>query len=312
MTMAFGQPTLTWNLGRDLHQLLTYRFMVDALAAGTIVALVAGPIGWFMVLRRQTFAGHTLAVVGFPGAAGAAADRGERDLRLPGLLHHRGAGDRGRTPLAAGSVERGVRRHRHHAGLCAGLRLPVRDPLCRQRRRGGQPAVRQLPGHHRDPGGGAGCGGCGGAGGARDHRPTPAVRHRRSRDGAEPGRARAAPVGGLPGAAGRRRGRDQPDHRVAVGVRPARPPGRHRAGAHRPSGSQPGAGRGPGPGRHLDGPGRVVLLDVPDRLLDHQRRLRRLPGGPGVGSRRAGLGPAWSAPAVGTATIRAAVLGAES
>ncbi len=72
MTFAFGQPTLSWNLGRDLHQLLTYRFMIDALAAGTIVALVAGPIGWFMVLRRQTFAGHTLAVVGFPGAAGAA------------------------------------------------------------------------------------------------------------------------------------------------------------------------------------------------------------------------------------------------
>jgi zinc/manganese transport system permease protein len=70
--VAFGQPTLSWNLGGDLHQLLTYRFMVDALAAGTIVALVAGPIGWFMVLRRQTFAGHTLAVVGFPGAAGAA------------------------------------------------------------------------------------------------------------------------------------------------------------------------------------------------------------------------------------------------
>ncbi len=69
---GFAQPTLTWNLGADLHQLVAYRFMVDALVAGTIVALVAGPIGWFMVLRRQTFAGHTLAVVGFPGAAGAA------------------------------------------------------------------------------------------------------------------------------------------------------------------------------------------------------------------------------------------------
>jgi len=28
-------------------------------------------MGWFMILRRQTFAGHTLSVVGFPGAAGA-------------------------------------------------------------------------------------------------------------------------------------------------------------------------------------------------------------------------------------------------
>ncbi len=68
---AFGQPTLSWNLASDLHQLVAYRFMVDALVAGTVVALVAAPIGWFMVLRGQTFAGHTLAVVGFPGAAGA-------------------------------------------------------------------------------------------------------------------------------------------------------------------------------------------------------------------------------------------------
>jgi zinc/manganese transport system permease protein len=35
------------------------------------VAIVAGAMGWFMVLRRETFAGHTLSVVGFPGAAAA-------------------------------------------------------------------------------------------------------------------------------------------------------------------------------------------------------------------------------------------------
>jgi len=48
-----------------------YGFMVNAFEAGTVVAVVCGAMGWFMVLRRQTFAGHTLAVVGFPGAAGA-------------------------------------------------------------------------------------------------------------------------------------------------------------------------------------------------------------------------------------------------
>ncbi len=48
-----------------------YPFMVNALRAGTVVAVVAGVLGWFMVLRRQTFAGHTLSLVGFPGAAGA-------------------------------------------------------------------------------------------------------------------------------------------------------------------------------------------------------------------------------------------------
>ena len=46
--------------------------MVHALAAGTIVAVLAALVGWFMVLRHQSFAGHTLALVGFPGAAGAA------------------------------------------------------------------------------------------------------------------------------------------------------------------------------------------------------------------------------------------------
>jgi zinc/manganese transport system permease protein len=55
----------------DLQQMWAYPFMVNAFRAGTIVAVAAAVMGWFMVLRRQTFAGHTLAVVGFPGAAGA-------------------------------------------------------------------------------------------------------------------------------------------------------------------------------------------------------------------------------------------------
>ena len=62
---------LTWNLLDDVRQMFDYHFMVNALAAGTIVAVVAGAIGYFMVLRRQSFVGHMLAVVGFPGAAGA-------------------------------------------------------------------------------------------------------------------------------------------------------------------------------------------------------------------------------------------------
>jgi zinc/manganese transport system permease protein len=62
---------LSWNPVGDLEQLTEFPFMVQALEAGTIVAAMAGAIGWFMVLRRQTFAGHTLSVVAFPGAAGA-------------------------------------------------------------------------------------------------------------------------------------------------------------------------------------------------------------------------------------------------
>jgi len=62
---------LSWNLLTDLQQLFSYPFMVNALEAGTIVAVMAGVTGWFMVLRRQTFAGHTLSVIAFPGAAAA-------------------------------------------------------------------------------------------------------------------------------------------------------------------------------------------------------------------------------------------------
>jgi zinc/manganese transport system permease protein len=51
--------------------MLAYHFMLNALRAGTIVAVVAGAMGYVMVLRRQSFVGHTLALVGFPGAAAA-------------------------------------------------------------------------------------------------------------------------------------------------------------------------------------------------------------------------------------------------
>jgi zinc/manganese transport system permease protein len=62
---------LSWNPVSDLQQLFSYPFMVNALEAGTIVAVMAGVTGWFMVLRRQTFAGHTLSIIAFPGAAAA-------------------------------------------------------------------------------------------------------------------------------------------------------------------------------------------------------------------------------------------------
>ena len=61
----------SWNLVTDIQELWSYPFMVNAFRAGTLIAVASAVMGWFMVLRRQTFAGHTLAVVGFPGAAGA-------------------------------------------------------------------------------------------------------------------------------------------------------------------------------------------------------------------------------------------------
>jgi zinc/manganese transport system permease protein len=71
MWLADGTVEPTWNIIADLRQLWSYPFMVNAFRAGTIIAVAAAVMGWFMVLRRQTFAGHSLALVGFPGAAGA-------------------------------------------------------------------------------------------------------------------------------------------------------------------------------------------------------------------------------------------------
>lgn len=51
--------------------MLDYDFMRNAFAAAGIVAIVAGIVGFFLVLRGQTFAGHALSHVGFAGATGA-------------------------------------------------------------------------------------------------------------------------------------------------------------------------------------------------------------------------------------------------
>ncbi|TMF84796.1 MAG: metal ABC transporter permease [Chloroflexi bacterium] len=61
------QPS--WDLLADLQLLLEFHFMQNALLAGTLVALLAGATGYFIVLRGQSFAAHTLSQVGFPGAA---------------------------------------------------------------------------------------------------------------------------------------------------------------------------------------------------------------------------------------------------
>ena len=71
MPITEADAHLTWNLWADGRHALAFHFMVNAFRAGTIVAIVAAVVGWFMVLRRETFVGHTLAVVGFPGAAAA-------------------------------------------------------------------------------------------------------------------------------------------------------------------------------------------------------------------------------------------------
>lgn len=48
--------------------LFHYDFMWHALLAGTVIALLAGVVGFFVVLRQQSFAAHALSHIGFAGA----------------------------------------------------------------------------------------------------------------------------------------------------------------------------------------------------------------------------------------------------
>ncbi len=62
--MAFGYQENWWPI-------LTSPFMANALAGGTIVALAAGLVGYFVIVRNTAFAAHALAHIGLPGATGA-------------------------------------------------------------------------------------------------------------------------------------------------------------------------------------------------------------------------------------------------
>ena len=71
LTVGNGSPSPSWNLFDDISTLFHYEFMVHAFEAGTIVAIVAGAIGYFVVLRGSAFAAHALSHIGFAGATGA-------------------------------------------------------------------------------------------------------------------------------------------------------------------------------------------------------------------------------------------------
>ena len=58
----------TTDIITDMFQ---YEFMTNAFAAAGIVAVVSGVVGFFLVMRGQTFAGHALSHIGFAGATGA-------------------------------------------------------------------------------------------------------------------------------------------------------------------------------------------------------------------------------------------------
>lgn len=71
LTSSADVGGLSWDLVADVQLLLHYHFMQNAYLAGTLVAVLSGIVGYFMVLRNLSFAGHSLANVGFAGATGA-------------------------------------------------------------------------------------------------------------------------------------------------------------------------------------------------------------------------------------------------
>jgi zinc/manganese transport system permease protein len=66
-----GSSNFSFNLWIDFQNMLRFTFMRNAFEAGTIIAVVAGVVGYFVVIRRLSFAAHALSHVGFSGAAGS-------------------------------------------------------------------------------------------------------------------------------------------------------------------------------------------------------------------------------------------------
>jgi zinc/manganese transport system permease protein len=71
LTITDTTPALSWNPIDDIAAMLQFDFMVHAFQAGTVVAIVAGVIGYFVVVRGTSFAAHALSHIGFAGATGA-------------------------------------------------------------------------------------------------------------------------------------------------------------------------------------------------------------------------------------------------
>jgi zinc/manganese transport system permease protein len=55
----------------DWLDVLRAPFMQNALLVGSLVAIAAGLLGYFVITRQNAFAAHALAHIGFPGATGA-------------------------------------------------------------------------------------------------------------------------------------------------------------------------------------------------------------------------------------------------
>jgi zinc/manganese transport system permease protein len=54
-----------------ISNLFQYDFIRHAFVAGTIAAILAGAVGYFVIIRKLSFAAHALGHIGFAGASGA-------------------------------------------------------------------------------------------------------------------------------------------------------------------------------------------------------------------------------------------------
>ncbi len=63
-------PSLLAHLNpiADLEEMWKYQFMQHAFEAGTVIAILAGVTGYFVVIRHIAFAAHALPMIGFAGA----------------------------------------------------------------------------------------------------------------------------------------------------------------------------------------------------------------------------------------------------
>ena len=236
---------------------------------------MAGVVGWFMVLRRQSFAGHTLAVMSFPGAAGAALAGVPRALGYFLACGDRGACDRraaggAATPRARSeSAAIGVVQV---AGLALGfLFLSLYGGVLEQletllfgtflgidRDAGADAAGRR--------GRRAGC--ARGSSGGRCCSPR-STRRSRARVACPCGRSTSASCW-----CSAWRSPPRPDHGRAARVRAARRAAGRRAGAHAAAGAEPRAERRLRAAVDLAGARDRLLLDLPARLLRDLARVR--------------------------------------
>lgn len=71
MTAALRSTVATAGYQSDWFETIREPFMRNAFIAGVLVAVAAGVIGYFVVIRSGEFSAHALGHIGFPGATGA-------------------------------------------------------------------------------------------------------------------------------------------------------------------------------------------------------------------------------------------------